>query len=150
MDLTLHTCSIRNTTAWRKIAFIQIFFPPRSGAVWRSESRKKYCMLNGFRITCNAQRLSVKYIFQSLSPYIKCQELLNYTRSSTQSEQFFTLARLPFLHKHRRADSFVRLSPDSFFFIHKFKFYVKSVSGASAVVWCGGINYNAKRSEHLN
>lgn len=30
---------------------------------------------------------------------------------------------------------------------HKFEFYAKSVSGVWLFVWCGGINYNAKRSK---
>lgn len=82
MDLTLHTCEnaapffyFHNFPGWR------------AAGIWRTERRKKYCMLNDSPSPVSARRLSVKYIFQSRLPYIKCQELLNYTRSSTQSER---------------------------------------------------------------
>lgn len=92
MDLTLHTSRSRAENL-----FIQIF-PRRlrlecveTGRA-KKTSKREILYVKRFPITCNARRLSVKYIFQSLPPYIKCQELLlNYTRSSTQSEQFLLL-----------------------------------------------------------
>lgn len=90
MDLTLHAFeSIRI----EQKSCVYSDFSGRS--VWKSgrmkwKTREKL-YVKRFHITCNARRLSVKYIFQSPRPYIKCQELLNYTRSSTQSEHFLLL-----------------------------------------------------------
>lgn len=87
--------------------------------VWKP--KQELSNVKRFPITCNARRLSVKYIFQSHPPYIKCQELLNYTRSSTQSEHFFS------------SEMLLRFV----FFVHKFEFYVESGASLSAVrlVW---------------
>lgn len=87
MDFRISLCMHSN---WRKKYLFRFSDRQREWKVEGGRSKREILYVKRFHITCNARRLSVKYTFQSLRPYIKCQELLNYTRSSTQSEHFFS------------------------------------------------------------